>query len=142
MTNGIASTKGHLASNGGLRGHSVGIYFPCIMSKIGTFEDMKELVITPTGQAVLDTWDEATALAVSWKLRRLYRSRLPNVLVYDVLGCSLYEDEYSVHHVKDDAATFFGVYVRDSKGHAVWVCDTKTRQHADNVVKALQEMPV
>lgn len=36
MTHGVQSTKGHLASNGGLRGHSVGDTFPFIPFMQGT----------------------------------------------------------------------------------------------------------
>lgn len=33
---GVASTKGHCAGNGGLRGHSVGGVFPCVIFQKGT----------------------------------------------------------------------------------------------------------
>ncbi|AZF88067.1 hypothetical protein HOU66_gp05 [Pectobacterium phage Arno160] len=45
---GVASTKGHLAGNGGLRGHSVGGVFPCVIFQRGMHSPMY-WVLQPNG---------------------------------------------------------------------------------------------
>ena len=42
-------TSGHLADNGGLRGHSAGDIFPWRIMSQGTFADMTHWVISPQG---------------------------------------------------------------------------------------------
>ena len=43
-------TKGHIDSDGGLRGHSVGDIYPWRIMAKGTFRDLKWYVITPQGE--------------------------------------------------------------------------------------------
>ena len=43
-------TSGHLASNGGVRGHSAGEFFPFVVMGQGTPENMKWFVIKPNGE--------------------------------------------------------------------------------------------
>ncbi len=62
MTHGVASTKGHLASNGGLRAHSVDDVFPWIVMQKGD----RIGVLTPSGWfrgTATNTWKAAGALA-------------------------------------------------------------------------------
>lgn len=55
LNHGVAATKGHLESNGGLRGHSVGHSFPyVVIAKGNPNTDLKWFVQTPQG-VVLDT---------------------------------------------------------------------------------------
>lgn len=71
MSHGIASTSGHLASNGGLRGHSVGDVFPYIVVAQGTFDNLKWNVRAPHGLNVAEgytTPEEAEVVAMEHKL--------------------------------------------------------------------------
>ena len=45
---GVASTKGHLAGNGDLRGHSVGGVFPCVIFQKG-INSPEYWVLQPNG---------------------------------------------------------------------------------------------
>lgn len=68
MTHGVASTKGHCAGNGGLRGHSVGGVFPCVIYGKGTFENFTYWVKQPNGvdAGPHATWEEAYKTAESY----------------------------------------------------------------------------
>lgn len=44
------ATSGHIDTNGGLRGHSVGDIYPWRIMAKGTFKELFWLVITPDGQ--------------------------------------------------------------------------------------------
>lgn len=68
MTHGVAATKGHCAGNGGLRGHSVGDVFPCVIYQQGTFDSLTHWVLQPNGVRVgpLANYDEAHAAARSF----------------------------------------------------------------------------
>lgn len=50
MTHGIASTRGHCAGNGGLRGHSVGDIFPLIIVACGHPDSLTYQVWYPDGR--------------------------------------------------------------------------------------------
>lgn len=67
MSHGVASTAGHLASNGGLRGHSVGDVFPFIPFLKG-FDNY--CVRHPSGAITegLDSWQQAENEAHHLKL--------------------------------------------------------------------------
>lgn len=66
MAHGIAATSGHLSSNGGLRGHSVGEFFPFIV--VGTGDDLW-YVQSPAGwrTATVATAAEAVSVAMALK---------------------------------------------------------------------------
>lgn len=49
MTHGTASTRGHCAGNGGLRGHSVGDVFPCVIVACGMPDSLTYQVWYPNG---------------------------------------------------------------------------------------------
>lgn len=53
---GVQLTKGHLSSNGGLRGHSVGEAFPFIVVACGNPECPLWYVRTPSGDKI-GGWD-------------------------------------------------------------------------------------
>ena len=46
------NTQGHLGSNGGLRGHSVGDIFPYIVFAEGKLDNLKYKIRTPDGNIV------------------------------------------------------------------------------------------
>ncbi|AUR85222.1 coil containing protein [Vibrio phage 1.070.O._10N.261.45.B2] len=63
---GVAATKGHLSSNGGLRAHSVDDVFPWIVMQRGN----RIGVLTPSGwfrAARTNTWDAAGKLGYEMK---------------------------------------------------------------------------
>lgn len=70
---GVAATKGHLAGNGGLRGHSVGGVFPCVIYQQGTFDDLYHWVQQPNGVKAgpFLTYEEAYASAESFNNARI-----------------------------------------------------------------------
>lgn len=66
---GVQSTKGHCAGNGGLRGHSVGEAFPCVIMAVGNpHEKLVWRVVQPNGFTTPDlaSYDDALAAAKSY----------------------------------------------------------------------------
>lgn len=65
MTQGVASTRGHCAGNGGLRGHSVGSMFPYMIVLCGHPDAVTYQVWGPGGfrSRQFGSWDEAGKLA-------------------------------------------------------------------------------
>lgn len=66
---GVNNTRGHLASNGGLRGHSVGDCFPCIVIAVGVAGAHKWTFLTPSGIRCaydFDTAAEASSAACTY----------------------------------------------------------------------------
>lgn len=66
---GVQSTKGHCAGNGGLRGHSVGEAFPCVIIAVGNpHEKLVWRVMQPNGFITPDlaSYDDALAAAKSY----------------------------------------------------------------------------
>lgn len=63
---GVASTSGHLASNGGLRGHSVGDVFPYVPYFKGNPHEgaLEQWVITPKGKHLRVPNDTSVAVWV------------------------------------------------------------------------------
>jgi hypothetical protein len=47
-----AITAGHLSSNGGIRGHSAGDFYPYRVMIRGTLDNLKYIVIAPTGSYI------------------------------------------------------------------------------------------
>ncbi len=45
----MSRTKGHLATNGGIRGHSAGELFPFIVFAMGTFDNTRWCIKRPDG---------------------------------------------------------------------------------------------
>lgn len=66
---GVAATKGHLASNGGLRGHSVGDTFPYIVFAKGHPDNLVWSVRCPNGESIGEypTAEYAESIALSFK---------------------------------------------------------------------------
>lgn len=50
-------TQGHLSNNMGIRGHSVGEFFPFRVIAKGTFDELKWYVIHPDGHTTEGSWD-------------------------------------------------------------------------------------
>ena len=146
MSNGIASTKGHLSSNGGLRGHSVGPYFPVVLSQIGTFDNLRQLVITPTGQVEVPSYELATALAEAWEERRANRDYLPAEPAYEYSGCLLNVQEDGTTNVwagyPCDEGDCVGIYAIDADGIAVCLTDVADEVQAAIIIANLKELPL
>lgn len=70
MTHGVAATKGHVAGNGGLRGHSCGEVFPFVIYAQGTFDDLWYWVLQPNGLRIgpFKEWTKAEGLAKRLKM--------------------------------------------------------------------------
>lgn len=64
-------TLGHLSSNGGLRGHSVGSIFPWRILIQGTMDNLKYWVINPQGEKVGKAWQTCDGAYVAAELRML-----------------------------------------------------------------------
>ncbi len=69
---GVERTSGHLSSNGGLRGHSVGELFPCSIYLQGTYDALKYRVKFPDGSSSdkFETYEEAHICAVEYLQER------------------------------------------------------------------------
>lgn len=77
---GVTQTSGHLASNGGLRGHSVGDFFPVILAMVGKFDNLKHLVTAPDGAShIVNNREEAEQLAQAWLETRKHTDGLPAI---------------------------------------------------------------
>lgn len=70
MTHGVQATKGHVAGNGGLRGHSCGEVFPFVVYQRGTPDDLYHWVLQPNGLRIgpFREYDKAENLAMRLKL--------------------------------------------------------------------------
>ena len=63
-------TAGHLSSNGGVRGHSAGDFFPYRVMVQGTIDSLTYWVIDPTGAQLAtgyDTAKQACGMALIFK---------------------------------------------------------------------------
>ena len=70
---GVAATRGHCAGNGGLRGHSVGGVFPCVVFQQGNPNTLLTYgFISPDGveHAQFGSWEDAYAAAQEWLRQR------------------------------------------------------------------------
>lgn len=57
----MTTTSGHLKSNGGIRGHSAGDFYPYRVMIQGTMDSLKYWVINPQGDKV--AWFLSSSLA-------------------------------------------------------------------------------
>lgn len=69
MTHGVASTSGHLADNGGIRGHSAGPVFPFVLYSQGTPDELYHWVLQPNGLRIgpFDQYEQAELVAARLK---------------------------------------------------------------------------
>lgn len=65
---GVARTRGHCAGNGGLRGHSVGGVFPCVIFQRGNPESLTHGFRSPDGveHGGFASYDDAYLAAGIW----------------------------------------------------------------------------
>lgn len=67
---GVAATRGHCAGNGGLRGHSVGGVFPCVIYASGNIHEAPPVwnFRSPDGVDHTDyvSYEDAEAAAQQW----------------------------------------------------------------------------
>lgn len=70
MTHGVAATSGHLADNGGIRGHSAGPVFPFILYAQGTFDALGYWILQPNGLRIgpFKKWELAESFAMRLKM--------------------------------------------------------------------------
>lgn len=67
---GVAATRGHLADNGGIRGHSAGECFPWVVMQKGE----RICILTPSGDIyypALSDWEHAENLAAAMKTQNV-----------------------------------------------------------------------
>lgn len=130
---GVAATKGHLASNGGLRGHSVGDVFPVIISQAGTFDNLKTYVQAPDGCThLVNNYEEGLELAHAWLDMRAHTDNQPAArFVRDKVkdfNEGLPESEGTQCEAVGLSAKdfdFYSVYAYDNEGFAGAVWDSK-----------------
>lgn len=70
MTHGVAATSGHLADNGGIRGHSAGPVFPFVLYAQGTFDALGYWILQPNGLRIgpFTKWELAESFALRLKM--------------------------------------------------------------------------
>lgn len=83
MTHGVAATAGHLADNGGIRGHSAGEVFPFVIYQQGTFNELYHWVLQPNGLRIGPFDDHAGAEQTAKRLK--LRGQLPRVAEPDAV---------------------------------------------------------
>ena len=88
MTHGVAATAGHLADNGGIRGHSAGEVFPFVIYQQGTFNELHHWVLQPNGLRIGPFEDHASAentakhLKLHGQLPRTVEKSSPDTMYY------------------------------------------------------------
>ncbi|WBF78441.1 hypothetical protein [Cronobacter phage EspYZU13] len=132
---GVQNTKGHVAGNGGLRGHSVGGVFPCVIYQKGLPDALTHWVLQPNGvhAGPHATFEEAWATAES------YNNGQDDCPICEIriAKVQLNEDKdtgetnavaYNIH----DEVTFdvYGVYGADKDGLEWHLCDYATYPEA------------
>ena len=127
LLKGVTLTKGHLASNGGLRGHSVGDVFPVIISYAGKLDNLKRYVTAPDGASHLVNNDaEARELALAWlETRKHTDGQAVGVWELCKVRAHQYHDETQCEVVTSGPFDFYSVYARNEDGEASPVWDSK-----------------
>lgn len=124
---GVTQTRGHLASNGGLRGHSVGDTFPVILSMVGKFDNLKHLVTAPDGAShIVNDREEAEQLAYAWLEARNHTDGAPVTRFTrdKVRANANAKGETDCEVVQGGDFDFYSVYAYDSEGFAAPVWDS------------------
>lgn len=128
---GVTQTRGHLASNGGLRGHSVGDVFPVIISFAGTFDNLKRYVTAPDGAShLVNNDEEARELAEAWLMtRQLLQGEAASSFERCKVKANIQKDGTTECEAVYDLLTldfdFYSIYARDKDGYAFAVWDSK-----------------
>jgi len=133
---GVQATRGHLASNGGLRGHSVGDNFPVIISRIGTFDNLQYLVTAPDGARLkVNQANTAQNCADAWLgTRRATEGEKASHYVLSKVKNFGGEGEDTRCETVPDIETdfdFYGIYAYDVDGYAYSVWDTESNGFGD-----------
>ncbi|WWY65386.1 hypothetical protein [Escherichia phage vB_EcoP_LHP] len=134
MTHGVASTLGHCAGNGGLRGHSVGEHFPCVIYQKGTPDALTHWVLQPNGvhAGPMATFDEAALAAQSYNNGGDASTPITEIRIAKV---QLNEHDGETNAVAfniNDEVTFdvYGVYGAEKDGLEWHLCDYATYPEA------------
>lgn len=132
---GVHNTLGHCVGNGGLRGHSVGGVFPCVIYQKGVPDALTHWVLQPNGvhAGPHATFDEAWASAVSYNNGQadcpIAEIRIAKVqLNEDKDTGETHAVAYNIH----DEVTFdvYGVYGAETDGLEWHLCDYQTYPEA------------
>lgn len=132
---GVQNTKGHCAGNGGLRGHSVGAYFPCIIYQKGTPDNLTHWVKQPNGvdAGPHSSYDEAALAAQS------YNNGGDDWLIYGIRCAKVVLNEQdgetqAVAYSMYDELPFdcYGLYGMDIDGSEWHICDYFSHHEAAN----------
>lgn len=122
---GVHNTRGHCMGNGGLRGHSVGEYFPCVIYQKGTPDALTHWVLQPNGvhAGPHATWDEAALAAQSYN----NGGDTWPILSVEIRKVKLSEDE-SESWVMAEEVPFdmYGLYGIDADDCLTHLCDYNT----------------
>lgn len=139
---GVQNTKGHCAGNGGLRGHSVGDYFPCIIYQRGTPDNLTHWVKQPNGvdAGPMATWDDAAMAA------RSFNEGACDIIIRSVrlAKVQLNEDEHGetnavAYNIHDELPfDVYGLYGEDDEGYEWHLCDYTTYAAARNELARAQ----
>lgn len=129
---GVQNTKGHCAGNGGLRGHSCGPLFPCVIYAKGLFESLTYWVIQPNGvhAGPHATWDDAEATARSYNDAGNYPAQ--PIASLEMRKVQLNEDEQGGTNCESWAMAeevpfdCYGLYAVDPDGYSFHLCDRDT----------------
>lgn len=131
---GVQATKGHLASNGGLRGHSVGDKFPVVLGMQGSPHNrLYWFAQAPDGAEMLfPSYEAASEAADAWHmLRRSFTGKGEAVgITYEIRKVVSNEDEdgntdcESFDLEEDVKFDFFGLYATNSEGFSEWIADS------------------
>lgn len=125
MTHGVASTLGHCAGNGGLRGHSVGGVFPCVIYQKGLPDALTHWVLQPNGvhagphATFEDAWDSAVS----------YNAGDDDVVYsFEIRKVQLDDGEETASYPMAEEVTFshYGLYAEGKDGLYLHLCDYST----------------
>lgn len=137
---GVAATKGHCAGNGGLRGHSVGEAFPCVIMAVGNPHDkLVWRVVQPNGFTTPDlaSYDAALAAAKS------YNNPVQDDQIYylEIRKVRLVNGEEVANHPYRDEIPFshYALYGVGKPGDGVYLhlCDYSNWKECNHAVTCI-----
>lgn len=131
---GVERTSGHVSGQMGLRGHSVGEYFPCVIYQKGTPDALTHWVLQPNGvhSGPMATFDEAALAAQSYNNGGDASTPITEIRIAKV---QLNEHDGETNAVAfniNDEVTFdvYGVYGAEKDGLEWHLCDYATYPEA------------
>lgn len=144
---GVTATKGHLASNGGLRGHSVGDNFPVVIGMQGNPHNrLYWFAQAPDGAEMLfPSFEAANHAADAWKeLRKAFTGERKAVgITFEIRKVASNEDDEGNTNCESFDLTemvpfdFFGLYAKNVDGFSEWIADADSALQLGRVVAFL-----